>query len=96
MKRIQKHEPRVRQPLICNKQGNAYTVDGFNTIFYRAMAKALADPDNLLTERFQFRDLRAKSPRTTRRPRRHRSGSGTPIRPSRPASIAASPNGSSR
>lgn len=61
VKRAQKLPPQVRQPLICNKQGKAYTVDGLNTIFYRAMGKALEDPENPLTERFQFRDLRAKS-----------------------------------
>lgn len=61
VKRAQKLPPQVRQPLICNKQGKAYTVDGFNTIFYRAMGKAIEDPENGLSERFQFRDLRAKS-----------------------------------
>jgi integrase len=60
VKRAQKQPPQVRQPLICNKQGKAYTVDGFNTIFYRAMGKALEDPENPLTERFQFRDLRGE------------------------------------
>lgn len=61
VKRALKQPPQVRQPVICNKQGKPYTVDGFNTIFYRAMGKAIEDPENPLTERFQFRDLRAKS-----------------------------------
>jgi integrase len=61
VKKAQAQPPQVRQALICNKQGKPYTVDGFNTIFYRAMGKAISDPDNALTERFQFRDLRAKS-----------------------------------
>jgi integrase len=33
----------------------------FNTIFYRAMSKLVKDEKSGLTERFQFRDLRAKS-----------------------------------
>jgi integrase len=61
VKRALAQAPRVRQPIICNKQGAAYTVDGFNTIFYRAMGKALKDENSGLRERFQFRDLRAKS-----------------------------------
>ena len=61
VKRAQAQPPRVRLPVICNKQGKPHTVDGFNTIFYRAMGKAVEVPDNPLTERFQFRDLRAKS-----------------------------------
>lgn len=61
VKRALAQIPQVRQPVICNKQGKAYTVDGFNTIFYRAMCKAVKDEKSGLTERFQFRDLRAKS-----------------------------------
>jgi integrase len=61
VKRALAQAPQVRQPIICNKQGKAYTVDGFNTIFYRAMCKAVEDEKSGLTERFQFRDLRAKS-----------------------------------
>ena len=61
VKRALAHAPQVRQPIICNKQGAAYTVDGFNTIFYRAMGKAIKDENSGLRERFQFRDLRAKS-----------------------------------
>ena len=61
VKRALAQAPQVRQPIICNKQGKAYTVDGFNTIFYRAMGKVVKDEKSGLTERFQFRDLRAKS-----------------------------------
>ena len=39
----------------------AYTVDGFNTIFYRRMSQLVKNKDSGLTERFQFRDLRTKS-----------------------------------
>jgi integrase len=60
VKRALAQAPQVRQPIICNKQGQAYTVDVFNTIFYRAMNKALKDEKSGLTERFQFRDLHAK------------------------------------
>ncbi len=61
VKRALAQAPQVRQPIICNKQGKAYTVDGFNTIFYRAMGKVVKDEKSGLTERLQFRDLRAKS-----------------------------------
>jgi integrase len=61
VKRALAHAPQVRQPIICNKQGKAYTVDGFNTIFYRAMSRVVQDQNSGLAERFQFRDLRAKS-----------------------------------
>ena len=52
--------PQVCQPIICNTQGKAYTVDGFNTIFYRRMSQLVENKDSGLAERFQFRDLRAK------------------------------------
>ena len=61
VKRALGQPPQVRQPVICNKQGKAYTVDGFNTIFYRVMTAAVRDESSGLKERFQFRDLRAKS-----------------------------------
>jgi integrase len=61
VKRALAQPPQVRQPIICNKQGKAYTVDGFNTIFYRVMTAAVKDENSGLKERFQFRDLRAKS-----------------------------------
>jgi len=61
VKRALSLPPHVRQPLICNKQGKAYTVDGFNSIWYRRIRAAIADNENPLEEPFQFRDLRAKS-----------------------------------
>jgi integrase len=61
VKRTLKQPPRMRRPIICNKQGNAYTVDGFNSNWYRAIRAAIADPENPLAEPFRFRDLRAKS-----------------------------------
>ena len=36
-------------------------MDGFNTIFCRAMRKAVEDTENEFTWHFQLRDLRAKS-----------------------------------
>jgi integrase len=61
VKRALAEPPQVRQPIICNTQGKACTVDGFNTIFYRRMSELVKDKRSGLTERFQFRDLRAKS-----------------------------------
>jgi integrase len=61
VKRALAEAPQVRQPIVCNLQGKAYTVDGFNTIFYRRMSALVKKPDSGLVERFQFRDLRAKS-----------------------------------
>ena len=54
-------QPRFRQPLICTRQGKAYSVDGFTSIWRRKIKNALTDPENRLEEAFQFRDLRAKS-----------------------------------
>jgi len=53
--------PHIRQPVISNRRGKPYTVDGFNSIWYRRMKQAVADKENPLIESFQFRDLRAKS-----------------------------------
>jgi integrase len=61
VKRALAETPQVRQPIVCNLQGKAYTVDGFNTIFYRRMSALVNKPGSGLMERFQFRDLRAKS-----------------------------------
>ena len=36
-------------------------MDGFASVWRRKIDVAILDTDNLLTERFQFRDLRAKS-----------------------------------
>ena len=48
VKRALSLPPHVRQPLICNKQGKAYTVDGFNSIWYRRIRAAIADNENPL------------------------------------------------
>ena len=61
VKRALQQKPQVRQSIICNKQGKPYTVDGFSSNWYRAIRKAIGNPENPLTEPFQFRDLRAKS-----------------------------------
>lgn len=61
VKRSLSLRPRVRQPLICNGRGRPYTVNGFNSIWYRRMRKAVEDPAAAIREPFQFRDLRAKS-----------------------------------
>jgi integrase len=61
VKRALSLPPKLRQPLICSRQGKPYTVDGFTSIWRRKVRKALADPENTLQEPFQFRDLRAKS-----------------------------------
>ena len=45
--------------LICNNQGQPYTLDGFSTIWQRVMNKAIED--KLIKERFTFHDLRAKA-----------------------------------
>lgn len=50
--------PRVRQYLICRRDGKRYTADGFGSMWQRLMSKAL---ENGLAERFTFNDLRAKS-----------------------------------
>jgi len=50
--------PRVRQYVICRRDGKRYTADGFGAMWQRLMDKAM---ENGLTERFTFNDLRAKS-----------------------------------
>lgn len=61
VERPQTLSPRVREAIICNRKGNNYTVDGFSSIWYRAIREAVESPDNALQEPFQFGDLRAKS-----------------------------------
>ena len=61
VKRAQGIRPHFRQAIICNRQGAAYTVDGFASVWRRKVRKAIADPENALELPFQFRDLRAKS-----------------------------------
>lgn len=50
--------PRVRQFVICRRDGKRYSADGFGAMWQRLMGKALK---NGLTERYTFNDLRAKS-----------------------------------
>jgi integrase len=50
--------PRVRQFVICRRDGKRYTADGFGAMWQRLMAKAMKRG---LAERFTFHDLRAKS-----------------------------------
>ena len=57
--RAKKLKPQVRQPLVCTRQGKAYTGDGLNSMWQRLIKKAHAD--DAISSRFQFRDLRAKS-----------------------------------
>jgi integrase len=52
-------KPQVRQPLICNLQGKAYTPHGFTGMWAKLMQRALEKTD--LKEPFRFNDLRAKS-----------------------------------
>lgn len=61
IKRALKLRPHIRQAIISKRNGKPYTVDGFRSIFYRYIKKAIADENNPLKEPFQFRDLRAKS-----------------------------------
>jgi integrase len=56
--RAKRLPPQVRQPIIANRRGKAYTPDGFASNFQRAMKKAL---EGSLQEPFCFHDLRAKS-----------------------------------
>ncbi len=51
--------PRVRRYVICNRQGQRYTPDGFSAIWRRARAKALDKGE--VAENYRFNDLRAKS-----------------------------------
>jgi integrase len=52
-------QPKVRGYVICNKQGEGYSCDGFGTLWNRVRKKALKD-ESLATP-FAFNDLRAKS-----------------------------------
>ena len=49
----QRLPPQLRKPIICNRKGNAYTVEGFTSLW----RQRLTDNPN----RFKFYDLRAKS-----------------------------------
>ena len=45
--------------LLATQDGQRYTVSGFSAIWQRTIRKAAAD--KVISERFQFRDLRAKA-----------------------------------
>ncbi len=57
--RAKKLTPHVRLPLVCNRQGKAYKGDGFNSMWQRLIKNA--HDKGLITSRFMFKDLRAKS-----------------------------------
>lgn len=51
-------KPIFRHWIVCNRKGEQYTKDGFDSVWNRLMAKAV---ERGKIERFQFRDLRRKS-----------------------------------
>jgi len=53
-----RERPQVRRFLICNRKGQPYTLNGFQSQWQRLMRRAQKDG---LKERFHFHDLRAKS-----------------------------------
>lgn len=55
---ILRERPQLRRVLICNRKGQAYTRNGFQSQWQRTMRKAVKAG---LQERFNFHDLRAKS-----------------------------------
>ena len=55
--RAKRLPPQVRKPIIATRMGKPYTGQGFAAIWQRLMAKAVRHG----IERYQFRDLRAKS-----------------------------------
>ncbi len=52
-------QPKVRRAIVCNKQGRAYTPDGFSTIWRRARERVIEA--GKLREPYRFNDIRAKS-----------------------------------
>lgn len=53
-----RERPQVRRALICNRKGQPYSADGFQSQWQRLMRKCKKDG---LTDHFHFHDLRAKS-----------------------------------
>jgi integrase len=51
--------PQVRKPLLCNRAGQAYSGDGFSANWQRLIRKT--HKEGAIAERFEFKDLRAKS-----------------------------------
>lgn len=58
VKGILRERPQLRRVLICNRKGQAYSANGFQSQWQRTMRKALKAG---LKESFHFHDLRAKS-----------------------------------
>lgn len=52
-------KPQMRQYVVCNRKGKAFTKNGFDSVWQRLMAKATSGENAI--EHFQFRDLRRKS-----------------------------------
>ena len=59
VKRALSLSPQLRPWIVCNRKGQQYTKNGFDSVWNRLMAKATAGEDAI--ERFQFLDLRRKS-----------------------------------
>jgi len=57
--RAKRIKPQVRLTLICSRQGKPYSGQGFAAIWQRLIRKALEK--KVISERFRFHDLRAKS-----------------------------------
>jgi len=58
--------PHIRQPLISNRRGKPYTVDGFNSIWYRRMQKAVADKKNRSPNPSSSETFELRAPQTIR------------------------------
>lgn len=58
VKAILRERPQLRRALICNRKGQAYSANGFQSQWQRLMRRAMTAG---LKERFHFHDLRAKS-----------------------------------
>ena len=56
-----KLQPRARQPIVCNRKGEPYTKNGFDSVWARLMARATDPQREGHIKRFQFLDLRRKS-----------------------------------
>lgn len=53
--------PRRSEHIVCNRYGQQFTSNGFDSVWYRLMKKATDPESNESIDRFQFRDLRRKS-----------------------------------
>lgn len=59
IRKAQAIPPQVRRVIICNRQGEKYTPDGFSAVWRRARQRALNSGE--LKESYRFNDLRSKS-----------------------------------